>query len=115
MSFKKTHNLIGSLSYASINAHNFNELSRRDDLESLGYVIMYMYFGKLDWQLKNDNIEIIDTKNNIIKNMKINIIHDEGLPNVLCEYMKSVRSMEFEEKPNYSILEDMFKREINVL
>ena len=64
---------------------------------------------------KNDNIEIIDTKNNIIKNMKINIIHDEGLPNVLCEYMKSVRSMEFEEKPNYSILEDMFKREINVL
>ena len=115
ISFKKTHNLIGSLSYASINAHNFNELSRRDDLESLGYVIMYMYFGKLDWQLKNDNIEIIDTKNNIIKNMKINIIHDEGLPNVLCEYMKSVRSMEFEEKPNYSILEDMFKREINVL
>jgi len=100
---KKTNNLIGSLTYASINSHNLNELSRRDDLESLAYVMMYMYLGNLKWQQESNHA--------IIKNMKINIYHDDSVPGIFIEYIKHVRSLEFEEKPNYSILVDMFKRE----
>jgi len=111
--FKKTNNLIGSPTYVSVNAHNFNELSRRDDLESLAYVLMYLFFGELNWQKNLENGEIMN--NNIIKNMKINIINDDKIPTILTEYLKNVRSLEFEEKPNYAILADMFKREIYLL
>jgi len=113
--FKNTNSLIGSLTYASINAHNFNELSRRDDLESLGYIVMYLYLGKLEWQQENGYNDIVETKNTNIKNMKSKAIYNSQMPNILIEYMKNVRSLEFEEKPNYAILADLFKREIENL
>ena len=117
IALKQTNSLIGSFSYASINAHNFMELSRRDDLESLGYILLYIYLGKLEWQKENEfeNPAIRYKKNNMIKNMKLKIINDTTIPNTITEYMKSVRSLEFEEKPNYAILVDMFKREVALL
>ena len=104
--FKKTFSLIGSKNYASINAHEYNELSRRDDLESLGYMLLYLYKGELEWQ------QIGDTKK--ILNMKQKITQNENIPEILRNYLKYVRCLEFEETPNYILLTDMFKREIDV-
>ena len=101
---KSTKSVIGSLTYASINAHNFIELSRRDDLESLGYMLIYFFKGELEWQ------KIEDTKK--ILNMKQKIIQNENIPKILCNYLKYVRGLEFEETPDYILLSDMFKREI---
>jgi serine/threonine protein kinase len=106
---KKTNNLIGSLTYASINAHNCIELSRRDDMESLGYMLAFFYLGTLSWQeMVSENIEMI-------KKLKEDIIVNDKLPQILVNYIKYVRSLEYEEIPNYFLIVDNFKRELEIL
>ena len=106
---KKTNNLIGSLTYASINTHNCIELSRRDDMESLGYMLAFFYLGKLPWQeLTSENIETI-------KILKQYIVNTDKLPLILVNYIKYVKCLEYEEKPNYFLIIDNFKRELEIL
>ena len=104
---KKINNMIGSNNYASINSHNKFELSRRDDLESIVYMLLYFYIGKLPWNNESNEDEII--------RKKINILNDERCPSVLLDYLRYVRTLEYEEKPNYYLIIDNFKREIEIL
>ena len=111
---KKTNSLIGSLTYASINSHDCIELSRRDDLESLGYMLIYFYLGTLSWEdisylSKNENI------NEKIKSIKQNILESNSFPEVLVNYIKYVTKLEFEENPNYNLIINNFKRELEIL
>ena len=96
---KSTNNLIGSHSYASLNSHNCIELSRRDDLESLGYMLLYFYLGKLPWQ------DIVKEK---IVQMKRNITNDNNTPEILRKFIKYARNLAFEENPDYSFILDIF-------
>jgi serine/threonine protein kinase len=108
---KKTSSLIGSNMYASINAHKFNEQSRRDDLESLGYMLIYFYLGRLSWQ---DISECENTNEQIIM-LKEKVLHGLDLPDIFIDYMKYIREIEFEEKPNYKKVIDKFNYELNKL
>ena len=101
---KKTNNIIGTSNFASVNAHDFNELSRRDDLESLGYMLVYFYLGDLMWK---------DYSNNqMIKIMKNNIINDENIPRIILKYFDIIKGLEFKEAPNYDLLINIFKNEL---
>jgi len=107
---RKTSNLIGSPTYASINAHNFIELTRRDDLESLGYMLIYFYLGTLSWQdiselsiNETTNVNCTNDINNKIKYLKERIL-ETNIPLVFIEYMKYVKQLEFSEKPNYELI-----------
>jgi serine/threonine protein kinase len=104
---KKTNGLIGSLTYASLNAHNYTELSYRDDLESLGYMLIYFNQGFLEWQKIEDVNLIIQMKQNIVNNQKI--------PIVLRDFLQRVRLFGFKEIPDYNCLINLLKREVENL
>ena len=104
---KKNHQMIGSKNYTSISSHNCYDLSRRDDLESLAYMLIYFYMGFLPWNNVLDEEIIINFKNEILKNDKC--------PLVILEFLRYSRSLEYEEKPNYYLIIDNFKREIEIL
>ena len=99
--------MIGSKNYASIFSHKCYDLSRRDDLESLAYILIYFYMGFLPWNNISDEEKIIDFKNDILK--------DKRYPFILLEFLRYSRTMEYEEKPNYYLIIDNFKREIELL
>lgn len=105
---KKVHNFIGSKNYASIHSHNNIELSRRDDLESLSYMLFYFYSGYLPWNNIENNNEILDLKVNIIKNEYL-------YPVILIDLLKYIRHLDYQENPNYYLIIDKFKREIELL
>jgi len=110
--FKKTHGLIGSLSFASINAHDCNELSRRDDIECLAYMLIYLFHGSLPWQTLS--IPNPKERNQIIKEYKINILNNPDIHPLFKHYLERARRISFEETPNYddfsSILENELKK-----
>ena len=49
LNYRNDKSLTGTARYASIHAHHGEELSRRDDFEAIGYVLIYFYMGQLPW------------------------------------------------------------------
>ena len=101
--------LTGTIRYASCNAINKKELSRRDDMESIGYLLIYLLKGSLPWQgLK---IKQKSEKYSKIREIKMTIETSklcEGLPEEFGEYIDLVKNLEFEEEPDYNRYVDMF-------
>ena len=110
--YEYKHILMGSLTFASCNAMRGYEQSRRDDLESLGYVLIYLAKGLwLPWR-KYDNSSLLQKESiKIITKMKMEISEEnlcKGLPNEFISYMKYVKHLEFEEDPDYKYLNSLF-------
>jgi serine/threonine protein kinase len=120
--FKYKNKFMGTLNFASINTHNFCEQSRRDDLESLAYMLIYFYFGKLDWingEKNSDsnsiNFNEFESENNYVKLQKELIDSNTNIPTQLINFYKNIRQLEFEERPNYEKYIDSFREELNIL
>lgn len=111
ISSSKTKKFCGTLRFASISAHKAVEQSRKDDLESLGYIFVYLYKGQLPWQ----NIKCKDKKQRyrLIGEKKESLSEEElckGMPKEFTVFLKYVRSLDFDETPYYSALTKMFKK-----
>ena len=106
--------LIGTARYCGRNAHRGYEQGRRDDIESIGYVLMYFLLGVLPWQglkvRKNeDHFEKIAQK-------KYSTSFEEltsGQPEEFLLYFKHVEKLEFEDQPNYIYLIGLFQKVID--
>ncbi|KAK4361802.1 hypothetical protein RND71_017043 [Anisodus tanguticus] len=102
--YRENKNLTGTARYASMNTHLGIEQSRRDDLESLGYVLMYFLRGSLPWQglkagTKKQKYERISEKKTLCR----------GYPTEFASYFHYCRSLRFEDKPDYAYLKRIFR------
>ena len=106
--YRENRHLVGTVRYASINAHLGIEQSRRDDIEGIGYVLVYFYLGRLPWQSKQDK-----GKPQVTKIMEKKLITP---PEILCKkmpvefsyYFHYCRNLKFEDRPDYSTLKSLF-------
>lgn len=103
--------LTGTTRYASVNAHKGMEPSRRDDLESIGYVLVYFLKGSLPWQglQARDDQERYE----LITEKKLSISVEQlchRLPNEFQDYLNYCRGIEFDEDPDYEYLKGLFKQ-----
>ena len=100
----------GTLRYMSKNVNNGNECSRRDDLISLGYTIIYLAKGKLPWQgikINKNNKKKYEILGDIKNNLKISELC-ENLPKCIVKYITYCYKLNFEEKPDYKYLISLF-------
>ena len=103
--------LTGTARYASINALKGFEQSRRDDMESLGYVLAYLIRGSLPWQ--GIAAKTKEEKYAKILSKKINISTEKLLknePQELIEYIKYCKNLKYEEEPDYDHLTGLFSK-----
>jgi serine/threonine protein kinase len=98
--YKDNKLLTGTARFSSIYTHLGIEQSRRDDLEGIIYTLIYFYKGSLPWQnINNCNEKILEKK--------INISIDslcEGMPIEFNDLLSYVRSLQFDEKPDYEMM-----------
>ena len=105
--------VFGSTLYCSINANKGYEQSRRDDLESLGYMLVYLALNYLPWS----NFFFNTTLNPESKTKKLSCLKSsitpeslcKGLPEEFASFIKYCRKLEFEKEPDYDYLKSLFK------
>eukprot|EP00930_Biecheleria_cincta_P018148 TRINITY_DN1422_c0_g3_i1.p2 TRINITY_DN1422_c0_g3~~TRINITY_DN1422_c0_g3_i1.p2 ORF type:complete len:339 (+),score=64.88 TRINITY_DN1422_c0_g3_i1:29-1045(+) len=108
--YRENKALTGTACYASINTHLGIEQSRRDDLEAVGYMMMYFLRGSLPWQGLQANSK--KEKYNMIMQKKISTPVEElckDFPSELTSYLMYCRNLQFEDRPDYAYLRRLLK------
>ena len=107
---KKHSHITGSLRYISTYVHTGNEPSRRDDVISFIYILIYLFNNTLPWQ----GLPYSDQKKkiNTIYKMKQNLITEklcENIPDNILIMLDYVEKLTYDEEPNYDYLTSLIK------
>ncbi len=108
--YRENKNFTGTARYASVGTHAGIEQSRRDDLESLGYLFVYFLRGGLPWQnmpaaTKKEKYEKIFQRKKTITPEKL----CKDMPVEFVNYVNYCRKMKFNERPDYMAMLRSFK------
>ena len=114
--------IIGTERYVSVNVHDGLTPARRDDMESIGYVMIFLLAGYLPWsesesesksksksesESKSESKSATTTHTADIRNMKKRIGHwilENNLPTEYITYIEYCRKLTFDERPDYNYL-----------
>jgi casein kinase 1 len=94
---KSISSIIGSLNFVSLNIHNGLEPSRRDDVESCLYIILYMFIGHLDW------IKFDTSREKMVK-LKRELTNNPDIPFFIRILIEYIRLLRFDEMPDYKYI-----------
>ncbi|KAI6210737.1 Protein kinase domain-containing protein [Aphelenchoides besseyi] len=110
--FRRGRSFIGTAKYASVNSHRSVELSRRDDLESVGYVLIELINGHLPWR----NICRRNPNNKRQTCMRIRAAKEQANWREICppmsDFMRYCRELDFAEEPDYEKLLGMLRQRL---
>ncbi|CAI0409862.1 unnamed protein product [Linum tenue] len=97
----------GTVRYASVHAHLGRTASRRDDLESLAYTLIFLHRGRLPWQgYQGDNKSFLVCKKKMATSPEMLCCF---CPQPLKQFLEIVVNLKFDEEPNYSKLISLFE------
>jgi len=97
----------GTVRYASVHAHLGRQAARRDDMESLGYTLVFLQAGHLPWQGAYQG----ENKSYYVCKKKMETPSKQlakGLPEAFQKYFDHVINLRFDEMPNYDYLRSLF-------
>ena len=108
-----TGRMFGTVRYASYNASRGVEQSRRDDLESIANMLIYIYTGKLPW--KGINLKDRQRKKKYLEMLLLKKFTSpekicEGMPKEYVEFYKYCKDLKFEQDPDYEYLRNIFRK-----
>lgn len=105
--YRDKKSFIGTTRYASISAHSGIEISRKDDLESLIYVLVFLFKGHLPWQ----NLKVSESeKTKKVGEMKIKMTSEEickDMPEEFIKFLNYVKNLSFKQNPDYNFLKGL--------
>ena len=108
---RENKTLIGTAQYMSMNTHLGVEQARQDNLESLGYVLLYFLCGRLPWQdmwgkpnTQKYNFKIMEEKMSTPTDV---LCH--GFPYEFGKFLNYTHALHFDDKPDYSYLRKLFQ------
>ena len=110
--YRSDRPFVGTARYVSINTHRGSEQGRRDDMEALAYVFIYLMKGSLPWQG-------LGIGGRLDKKARLNLVCEskasctpeslcEGLPGQFLSFLSYVRRLSFKSKPDYEKLKELF-------
>ncbi|KAF8326267.1 kinase-like domain-containing protein [Amanita rubescens] len=111
--YRDDKKLTGTARYTSINTHLGIEQARRDDLESLAYVLIYFLRGALPWQGLSDATTAKQQAYDRIMEMKIEACENDTLcrhlPSEFSIFLNYIRALRFDDEPDYSYIRRLFR------
>ena len=110
--YKNIKFFYGSMLFSSLNGDKGYELSRKDDLESLGYMLIYLALHHLPWlDLCKSKTITNFVKFKLMSEMKSSITKEKlfnSLPEEFTLFIKYCRNLGFDQEPNYGYLRSLF-------
>ena len=107
--FKVGKGMVGCARYCSLSCSKYEEISRKDDLENLMYLLLYLNMGSLPWQGlgKNEKIKTISSRYKAIRKIKMSVNLNElgkSWPPGLVDIISYLRDVEFDRAPDYNFV-----------